>query len=469
MIRKIIKFAWNVLNNEEGQIGELITAGGSILGGLLGGQKGPPAETTQRIEHVRPVLTPEEQAMQNFFMDQVYGRLGQTSPLQNLIEQYYGGGYQPMTMGAMPGRQPMMPTQISPEGTRQQYEQTVKAGRWEQEVLPALQNIKKLWGDRPLSAYPANIKGREPIHKAAQMVEAQKTLQNAAKQLGMTTDEVKNLYEEWKASPETVAQRYSPLSQALPTQPSPGATTPTRSATGGAFGYWREGVPSQYQAGAQTGQPFEQPQPSPDQPYTPLGAIMQQSPEQLGAQYGILRQQGMRGIEDWYQQAQREFERRGMGAYGGYMGTPMQQDLGNILAERGRMQTELGSQLGLSELQARQQLPYGQLQALEDVRRFEAQQQLAQQAPWIGVGQQMYALPWGQTTTAVQQQPGPGIIPGAISGAYTGAGLAQMGQNLGWWGGGGGGSLMTPGITNISATYGGSPSGYEGSMPGYGW
>lgn len=404
--------------------GPIATGGLSLLGGWMGGQKGPPATTTQRIEHVRPTLTPEELAMQDFFRSQVYGRLGQVSPLQQMIESYYGGG--------MPGIQTPAITQqipaITPQATQAQFEQAARGKVFEADVLPSLQRISELFGGQPTLAGAGRGMGG-----MAKRTQASQEMQNIAQRLNITPEEANRLYQDWIADPQAVTQRYAPTTQALvPEQPIAQPVTPT--------------------------QPVEQ-------PYTPLGAIMQQTPEQLAEQYDILRQQGRRGIEDWYQQAQREFERRGIGQYGGYMGTPVERDIGGILGQRGRMETELGAQLGLSELQARQQLPYGQLQTLEDVRRWEAQNLLQQQAPWIGVGQQMYALPWGQTTTATQQTPGPGIIPGAISGAYTGAGLYGMGQNLGWWG-----QQRTPyggGMVNIPATYGGSPSGYEGSMPGY--
>ena len=51
--------------------------------GAMSGSKGTEQTGTQRIEQVRPTLTPEEQAMQNFFMNQAYGQIGQQSPFQS--------------------------------------------------------------------------------------------------------------------------------------------------------------------------------------------------------------------------------------------------------------------------------------------------------------------------------------------------------------------------------------------------
>ena len=163
------------------------------------------------------------------------------------------------------------------------------------------------------------------------------------------------------------------------------------------------------------------------------GQIMAQTPEQISAQYDILRKQGMQGIADWQAQAMREMEQRGISQGGGYLGSLQNKDTQAILANALKQQTELGQNLGLSELQTQMAQPYQQLSALTPLQQYEQNYGLSQQQTYLDPAIQFLMAPWGQATSRSTQLPGMGVLPGAYLGAATAGNIYNMANQLGWW------------------------------------
>jgi hypothetical protein len=208
----------------------------------------------------------------------------------------------------------------------------------------------------------------------------------------------------------------------------------------------------------------------PGEETTPLEYIMGLSPEQVTKQFDILREEGMKGIEDWYEQAIREMEMRGIAQYSGLKGSHSERDLGALLGKRKQMEQDLTNTLDLQKMQMIEAQQYNKLQALEDIRRWEAGYKQQIQNPWIQAGQQMLSLPWGQTSVHTQTMPGVGVLPGTISGLSTGLGMYNWGKELGWWGNQPAtayGSGMNPGVSPIG-TWGSYQSGIPYYPTGYG-
>lgn len=425
--------------------GPVIAGIGGLLGGLLGGDESPPQTSTTQTSSTRPSYTTEELALLNSMYNQFYGNIGAQSPLYSQLMSGYGvPGYTGAPQIGIP----------EPYREQQELDTATKKAQGVMDLFQQWDEIQKI--PNPF-VRAAQIKMEAPAiaSKYTELVGGDMDI-NTVKG-GFQTN-----YARWKANPEqwqtsylqpyeeklqyaqeAINKQYAPLIEAQQ------AAAPPEEEFIGPFG----AVSTSHLEPQPTEQPTElldtsvQPVTQPTeltqaeqiaqtQPSTgsPLQDVQAQSPEQLAQMYNLMQQQGQRGIEDWWNQAQRELEQRGISQRGGYEGSGTIQDLGSLLAQKGRMQQDLGTQLGLSQMQAGLQLPYQQLSALEPVRQFEANYQLQQQAPWISFGSQQLALPWGQAQSTTTPGSSVGVIPGAISGLYSGMGLYGMGQNLGWWG-----------------------------------
>lgn len=444
---------------------------GGLLGGLFGSQSGQP--TTQTVQYLPPQYSPQQQAINNIMYYGIMQNLMQQQPqYQNLLNQYIygtpGGG-----IGGMEG--------MAPTGGLPTAQQAIEQYRTQKEmVTEAERPMKELTRD-------LRIELLAPVYKAAQNAamnlqdptksnEYNKAMATAKEELnvlaGMNADEVENwisattkkgvqdiepqipksfrktmyyITQTGKEIPEKITGKYPEIQNVLQSadfsQVAKGITQPQPAI--------QPEVPIAPTGEMQTAEGAVSPVTG--EATTPAGGILgqlMQSPQYLTEQFTLAKEQGMKDISDWYQQAQRELEQRGI-AQGGYLGSQYERDVGGILGRRGEMETQLGSSLRQAEIAATRQNWYDMLNALSNLQTLQGNLQAQQTAPWLGAAQQMTNVQPGYTTT--QSSPGVGIFPGMIAGGYAGAGLAKGLSNFGGiqnqpatsYGAG----LMTPGLS----------------------
>jgi hypothetical protein len=386
----------------------LAIMGSTILGGIMGNQGGGNQTINQQTIPTRPTLIPQEQALQNFWLDQIYGQIGQQSQLGNLINQYYG----------IPNAKAAIPSASSTAGVREQYEAPMMAQQAQQMSAKAQQIVDYL-----KSGHGENVVGG-PI----------KALAN---KFGISIAQGSEIWRAYNSNPKQFASWINTYLGGAPTPATvlPTSVQPTLPAT----------------ITPTTTLPGLSPETLPAS--SPLAQIMAQTPEQIRSQYDIMRQQGTQGIEDWYKQAIREAQMRATAQGGSFLGSAPERDFQALAANRGKQLGEMGQTLGLAEQQAIMQQPYQIMQALETLRQYEQNYGSFAQAPWIQAGGNILGAPWGQTTVGAQSTPGVGILPGAM----TGLGMYGYGQQAGWWG-------KKP-ATSYGAGIGSTGGGYGGLFP----
>lgn len=478
MIKRFIKFAWNVLNNEKGiaWLGPLFSMLGAGASAYAASQRPDYTQTTQQTQYAQPQFTPQQQGLQNLLYYGAMTNLMQPgSPYQDLLNQYiYGGGF-----GAGAGIGGQAATGGMPAATDiiSEYERQV-AGAEE-----AIEQTETLGGDitkellfsvRKGDLNPAEAQQRLQDLTGKSQKEASRLANIAYYQYQRETnpkfEEFINLpYLDQEAVKYIKAEQYKEYSKDesefldlpyLDQEVISYMESPEFTQTSEIFAPVEERIAPEGEA------------PVAPEGEVPEGGVLAEimDPTWIAKQFGLAKEKGMEEIGGWYEQAARELEQRGIGQYGGLMGSQYERDVGGILGRRGEMESTLGRELSTAQIGMERQNWFDVLNALTGLQTLQSNLQTQRVTPWIQTAQQQTALPYqalGSTVTQTSPYQGPGLIQAGIGGAYAGAGLANY---LGNWGQGYN-QPATPygGMTNIPATYGGSPSGYEGSMYGYGY
>lgn len=392
--------------------------GSAILGGLFGSQGGGNTTVTQQTIPTRPTLSPEEEALRNYYINMVYGNVGggMGYPGSQISNWLYGAPMgQAQGTGLPWGTATGLPT--TGADLRQQYEAPVLQARAAKADEAKVLAILNKWKKYPTDTRP-DMKGQtlwELEQVGISKADAQSYLDGYIKNPQLITEHIRANYVPTTTQAAQAAPQGTTPTPTMVTPQLPGQTTQDA----------LQGLPgASGQPTGATGIPAG----------SPVAQIMGQGPESITGQYDILRQQLQKQMDDWYGQALREVEHRATSQGGGYLSSRHQADMDIINAKRQEMLTQGLQQLALAQQQEINQLPYQQLSTLEPIRQWEANYGLSAQQPWINVGQQIIGAPWGQQATSQQSLPGVGMIPGAIAGLGTGANIYALGQNAGWWG-----------------------------------
>ena len=439
----------NMMPKQVDPLSAILALGGGLLGGWGGSQSGGP--TTQTVQYLPPQYTPQQQAINNLMyygaMSNLYGKLGGNQGIQDLLNQYIYG----IPAGGQTAQRGTSAQDIISGYQQQRKEATeTEAGLKSLEGDLKTQTLKSFFDyldernqmsseERANTYEDLNKKRKETIQQLQDLIgtsEADANLLTASAEMKMLNKFKKDNPEEAKAEAEMEGFASSPMLH-YDWMNIPGVAEATEKK--GALSYVNKMANSdemnkiyEYSTGEI---PTEEITTTPGETTTTpegglLGDIMNK--DWIAQQFGLVKEGSMKDISDWYDRAARELEQRGIGQYGGYMGSPYERDVGGILGKRGEMESTLGRELETAKIGMERQNWYDMLNALTGLQTLQSNLQTAQTTPWLGAAQQMTNVPWGQTTT--QTSPGVGIFPGFIGGTEAGLGLYGIGKNLGFWG-----------------------------------
>ena len=443
----------NMMPKQVDPLSAILALGGGLLGGWGGSQSGGP--TTQTVQYLPPQYTPQQQAINNLMYYGILSNLGsaggQGAGYQDLLNQYiYGVPAErlsgPRTMGEMPSAQNIIQQyETSKEAAAEAekpyleqqadiknillkpvYETALKLANNNQDILsnPEFQEHAKR-AEEELGAL-TGLTGEDPT--IAVRAIATQAVKDSSGEENVLGSEYKGKQIRSLASPGESSNRFSIFKNWKDEIKDTLNSQSFKDTYSMITGTEKPGVtPSPEMVGTTT-------EIGNQAPATPTGGILENIMDKdwIAKQFALAEEGGKKDIADWYNQAARELEQRGIGQYGGYMGSPYERDVGGILGKRGEMESTLGRELETAKIGMERQNWYDMLNALTGLQTLQSNLQTAQTTPWLGASQQMTNVPWGQTTT--QTSPGVGIFPGFIGGTEAGLGLYEMGQNLGFWG-----------------------------------
>lgn len=404
--------------------------------GLFGGDT---QTATQTVQYLPPQLQPWQQSLQQDFLDWMMKNIGYEDPMLSMLNQYYLGQYAPP-----PQQAPAVSEKMQEQLADPFYQAVIKIGNFSRAEQSEITN--------------ALTKFSREIAKGGFTGEVtRKLLTSNLQKFGFSEEEINNLVKQYKANPnqfETELYEYNRLSSTekeqiaayMPTEPGieePEMVTPELP-EGVPEGVdieslkWWENLP----------------------PESPLGQITGLTPEDVEKKINLQEQLALQNVSDWYEQAQREFQQRGITQHGGIMGKGVETDLGSILSERGRREGEISQYYEALRSNAPYETAVQKLAVLEPLRQSAQQYQLQKQIPWLPIGQSMFTVPYGQQITTTQPTSGVGAIPFLSDIAGIGLGTYGLGSSFGWWGG------QTPATAFGAGLTGGYQGGYKSGVPG---